>query len=129
MFMNGGELVKSSYEPVVLVTYEAEGTVPAGVTYHLVRTASGQEGLFEQGADGSGTVFTNQWRDGGEDHFFGWVGSSHGYEFVIPVDRSKPGRKYVYPAGYFSVNDSDGIQRPECPVELDPVATLTPGGQ
>lgn len=127
MFLHGGDFVKRGEQPEVLVDYIANGEgVPAGATYQLVRTASGAEGIFERSADGSGTVITNRWRAEDGDHFFCWVGSSHGYEYVVPLDRAEPVRKYVYPAGYYSVDVQDGVQRPECPVELDPVATLTP---
>ena len=41
-FMHGGELVGSGYQPNISTNYKAEGLVPAGVTYHLVSTPTGE---------------------------------------------------------------------------------------
>jgi hypothetical protein len=127
MFMHGGDLVGAGYQAQPIVTFRAEGTVPDGVTYSIVRTLDGGQGIFERSADGSGTVITNRWRDAQGDHFFGWVGSSHGYEYVFPADRSQPGVKIVYPAGYYSVStDAQGVERPVPSMPMQPVAMLYP---
>ena len=57
MFMKGGSLAPAGYQPQkVLVTYRADGAVPAGATYLLVLTEKG-EAVFERGSDGSGALF------------------------------------------------------------------------
>ena len=126
MFIGGGALVPAGYKPQsVLVTYRAEGTVPAGVRYMLVQTEKGSA-IFERSPDGSGTLFQTIWRDEQGDHFAGWVVTSHGYEFIVPLDRSKPAKKYVYPSGYYSVKEINGISRPVPATAMEPVAQLIP---
>ncbi|OGW34849.1 MAG: hypothetical protein A2010_01135 [Nitrospirae bacterium GWD2_57_9] len=125
MFIKGGDLVKAGYKPDILVSYRAEGTVPQGVDYLLVKTETGPA-VFERSPDGSGVLFLTRWQDGQDDHFAGWVANSHGYEYVIPADRSGNGRKYVYPAGFYSIKEIGGIARPVPVVQVDPVATLIP---
>ncbi len=57
MFMKGGALVETGYNPQkVLVSYKAEGTVPQGVEYLLIETENGQA-IFERSPDGSGALF------------------------------------------------------------------------
>lgn len=128
MFIHGGDLVGKDYEPRMMVNYRlAEGTIPPGASYHLLGTEDGRLAFFERSADGSGVVFSNQWEDSGETHFFGWVGSSHGYEYVVPNDHTQAARKYIHPAGFYSVaKDDHGVERPESSVELEPVAILVP---
>jgi hypothetical protein len=126
MFMKGGDLAPVGYTPKkVLVTYTAEGTVPQGVEYMLVETEKGPA-VFERSGDGSGALFLTRWQDNEGDHFAGWVATSHGYEFVIPTDRTKKGKKYVYPKGMYEVKDIGGVERPVPVVKIDPVATLIP---
>jgi hypothetical protein len=126
MFIAGGSLVPAGYKPQnILVTYRAEGTVPAGVRYLLVQTEKGP-GILERSPDGSGTLFQTTWRDDQGDHFAGWVVTSHGYEFVVPLDRSKPAKKYVYPKGFYSTKEINGISRPVPTTAMDPVAQLIP---
>lgn len=124
-FMKGGSLAPRGYRADVLIDYKAEGTVPAGVTYHLVKTKKG-EAMFERSSDGSGALFETRWRDSAGDHFAGWVATSHGYEYVVPLDRSKPAKKYVYPAGYYNLKTINGVTRPVPVTRMDPVATLFP---
>ena len=124
-FMNGGALVDEDYYPNVIVKYDAEGTVPAGVNYLLVRTEEG-EAIFERSLNGSGALFLNHWEDEDGDHFAGWVSKRHGYEFVVPKDRTQPAKKFVYPAGYYTILEINGIERPVPVIEIEPVATLIP---
>lgn len=124
-FIHGGKIVDAGYSPDVLVDYTIEGTVPPGVSYHLVLTAEG-DGMFERSADGSGTIITNKWQEGDNDHFFCWVGSSHGFEYIMPIDRTQPGHKKLYPKGFYSVRNEGGIEKPNPVAPVDPVATLTP---
>jgi hypothetical protein len=125
MFMQGGSLAPAGYRANILVNYDAKGTVPPGVTYHLVKTDKG-EAIFERSPDGSGALFETHWTDKDGDHFAGWVATSHGYEFVVPKDRKKPAKKYVYPSGYYELKERDGITRPIPTAAIDPVATLIP---
>ena len=126
MFMKGGDLAPRGYKPQkVLATYKAEGTVPQGVEYQLVETGKGQA-IFERSPDGSGALFLTRWQDDKGDHYAGWVAKSHGYEFVMARDGTGKGEKYVYPAGYYTVKQVEGISRPVPVVKVDPVATLTP---
>ena len=125
MFMNGGTLVDEDYQPVIVVKYKAEGTVPSGVDYLLVRTETG-EAIFERSLDGSGALFQTHWEDENGDHFAAWVSTKHAYEVVVPKDRTQPAKKFVYPAGYYSVVQKNGIERPVPTYEIEPVATLIP---
>jgi hypothetical protein len=126
MFMKGGSLVSEGYKPqTVLVTYRAEGIVPAGVRYQLVQTEKGHA-IFERSPDGSGTLFEIVWRDDRGEHFAGWVATSHGYEFIVPLDRSKPVVKYVYPKGSYSIKEIGGVSRPVPDTTVEPVARLIP---
>ena len=128
MFMKGGALAPKGYKiQKELVAYRAEGTVPAGVQYLLIETDKSQAIFERSDKDGSGALFLTRWTDDQGDHFAGWVAKSHGYEFVIPADRTKEGKKYVYPVGTYKIRTIDGIQRP-VPNDLktEPVARLIP---
>jgi hypothetical protein len=126
MFVGGGSLAPAGYKPQsILVTYRAEGTVPAGVRYQLVQTEKGTA-ILERSPDGSGMLFQTVWRDDRGEHFAGWVSTSHGYEFLVPLDRTQPATKYVYPAGSYSVKEIDGISRPVPHKTTEPVARLLP---
>ena len=126
MFMKGGTLAPAGYTPVkILVSYRAEGTVPPDAKYLLVQTDKG-EAIFEKSSDGSGTLFETFWKDAKGHHFAGWVATSHGYEFVVPEDRTKPAKKFVYPKGFYSIETVDAIARPVPIPGIDPVATLIP---
>lgn len=125
-FMKGGTLVKEGYQPKrVIVAYKAVGTVPPNVEYQLVETEKGTA-MFERSNDGSGTLFETHWKDGQGDHFAGWVATSHGFEFVVPADRKKEAKRYVYPKGYYTLTTINGIERPVPSVALEPVAKLKP---
>ena len=124
--LKGGRVVFAGYKPPkVLVSYQTEGTVPSTAKYLLVEGERG-EAILERDPDGSGTLFENRWSDAEGDHFSGWIASSHGYEFVVPADRTKPARKYVYPGGSYRIRSTNGIDRPVPEVKPDPVATLIP---
>jgi len=126
MFMKGGALAPAGYQPQkVVVAYTADGAVPANVNYQLVLTEKG-EAMFERSPDGSGALFETRWTDEKGDHFAGWVATSHAYEFVVPKDRAKPAKRYVYPKGSYTVQSVGGQERPTPTMAMDPVATLTP---
>ena len=122
--LKGGRVVFAGYKPPkVLVSYRAEGSVPSATKYLLVE-GERSEAILERDTDGSGTLFENHWSDTEGDHFAGWIASSHGYEFVVPADRTKPARKYVYPGGTYRIRSINGVDRPVPEVKPDPVATL-----
>ena len=125
-FMKGGSLVRAGYQAKkVIVSYRAEGIVPQGVKYLLIETGTGQA-IFEKSADGSGALFETRWRDDKGDHFAGWVATSHGYEFIVPVDRAKEAKRFVYPAKTYTVKEISGIWRPVPLSPVEPVARLIP---
>jgi hypothetical protein len=125
-FMKGGSLVKAGYQTKkVIVSYRAEGIVPQGVKYLLIETETGQA-IFEKSPDGSGALFQTRWRDDKGDHFAGWVATSHGYEFIVPVDRTKEAKRFVYPAKTYTIKEIDGIARPVPLSPIEPVARLIP---
>jgi len=125
-FMKGGSLVKAGYQTKkVIVSYRAEGVVPQGVKYLLIETETGQA-IFEKSPDGSGALFQTRWRDDKGDHFAGWVATSHGYEFIVPVDRAKEAKKFVYPAKTYTIKEIGGILRPVPLNPTEPVARLIP---
>jgi hypothetical protein len=128
MFMKGGALAPKNYKPVKeIVAYRAEGTVPAGVQYFLVETDKGPAIFERSDADGSGALFLTRWKDDQGIHFAGWVAKSHGYEFIIPTDKNKEGKKYVYPVGTYRIKKIDGIERPvPNDPSIEPVARLIP---
>ena len=124
--MKGGSLVKAGYQAKkVIVSYRAEGIVPQGVKYLLIETETGQA-IFEKSPDGSGALFQTRWRDDKGDHFAGWVATSHGYEFIVPVDRTKEAKRFVYPAKTYTIKEIDGIARPVPLSPIEPVARLIP---
>jgi hypothetical protein len=126
MFIKGGSLVPAGYKPeTVLVKYRAEGVVPAGAEYLLIQTERGPA-ILERGQDGSGTLFETHWKDSAGDHYAGWVATSHAYEYVISGNNRGPGKKYVYPKGYYSIQSIEGVSRPVPVVKIDAVATLIP---
>lgn len=133
MAIHGGSIVSQNdnYIKEFVVTYRAEGAIPPGQTYHLVRSENGLA-VFEQGVDGSGVLFENQWTDSDNDHFSAWVylpgggPNQHGYEFVVPKDRSKNAIRYVYPGGTYVVKEIDGVKRPVPASPVEPVTKLIP---
>ena len=142
VFFQGGTLVPKGYDvQKVIVAYRAEGTVPARVNYFLVKTAEGLA-ILERSEDGSGPLFQTHWQDHQGDHFAAWVGPSfvpkswhgskaagqgHAYEFIVPFDRSKEAKKFVYPKGTYRIHEIDGIFRPiPKDPKTKPVATLIP---
>ena len=124
-FARGGRLVSEQYNPVILVNYDIEGPIPPNTSYHLVKTEKG-EAIFERSADGSGALIETHWKKDGADHYAMWVRRSHAYEYVMPEDRTKPGKKYLYPAGFYQLETIDGVERAVPVTPVDPVATLIP---
>ena len=108
----------------VIESYTAD---PYDHTYYfLVKTVNGHE-ISEIRINGSEILFQNHWIDDQGDHFAGWEAFSNGYEFVIPTDRRKEGKKYVYPKKTYQIKLIDGVRRPipNDPM-TEPVARLIP---
>jgi hypothetical protein len=80
--------------------------LPAAMSYYL---ADGEEGLvlYEFDAEEQGAEIFNHWTDAAGDHFFTYVASSHAYEFVIPKDRTKPGRRKVFPKETYETSEDE----------------------
>lgn len=132
MVFHGGTFISNSSQAgEVLVEYKAEGIVPAGVTYALVQTEKGPA-ILERSDNGSGALVQNHWVDSAGDHFAAWVyayGATegcHGFEFVVPTDRSRNALRYVYPQGSYVVQKVDGVDRPIPLSPAKPVTTLIP---
>ena len=141
-FSQGGKVVPKGYNiQKVIVAYRAEGEVPARVQYFLIETDEGLA-IFERSEDGSGSLLQTRWQDDQGDHFAVWVSppfipirlqsSKHyrggpAYEFVVPFDRSKEAKRFVYQKGKFTIQIINGIARPvPKDPEIKPVATLIP---
>lgn len=94
--------------------------------YYLVKTAKGLA-ICEIRLGGSEVFFQNHWIDDQGDHFAGWTAFSNGYEFVIPTDIVKEGKKYVYPKKTYQIKMIDGVRRPvPNDPKTEPVARLIP---
>jgi hypothetical protein len=143
-FSQGGKVVTKDYNiQKVIVAYRAEGEVPARVQYFLVETDEGLA-IFERSEDGSGTLIQAHWQDDQGDHFASWVIPLPGfsflferprlsgccgpaYEFIVPLDRSKKAKKFVYPKQTYSIKKINWISRPvPKDPKTEPVATLIP---
>jgi hypothetical protein len=126
MFIGGGSLVTNGYRPLkIIAQYRVEGAVPPNVEYLLIETEKGKA-IFEKSPDGSGTLFQTYWNDKDGDHYSAWVKSRHGYEYIMPTGKTGPVKKYLYPAGFYSVQTIGGVARPVPSTQIDPVATLYP---
>lgn len=114
MYMGGGSLVDPGYKPQqILVTYRNEGTVPPNTEYLLVRTERG-EAIYERNTiKDDGALFETRWSDAEGDHFAGWVAMvGLAFEVVVPKDRRKPAKRFVYTTGNWESIKVDGIERP-----------------
>jgi hypothetical protein len=93
-----------------MVSDNSQTAGPANQTYYL-----GREGhalvLFELDQGHSGAKITNHWSDEQGDHFFTYVRTSHGWEYIIPRDRSQPGVRLVYPKGTYATGTVNGTTR------------------
>ena len=83
-------------------------TIDGGIDYYLADTSSGPA-LYEfMSGGGSGSKMANHFEADDGTHFVLYVRTSHGYEFVIPKNRSEPGERLVYLAGSFKAyRDAD----------------------
>jgi hypothetical protein len=107
--MMGGTLVHPEYKPPkILVSYRADGELSPDIKYYLVETEKG-EAIFEEVKNGTSALFTTHWRDDRGDHFTSWVAGGPGYEFIVPIDRSKPAHRYLYPVNQYKADRKKGV--------------------
>ena len=81
---------------------------PADQIYYLTETNAGPV-LYELDGRGKGAAISNHWVDKDDDHFLTYVKTSHGWEYVIPKDHSKPADRLVYVHGTFHVSKVDDV--------------------
>ncbi|MCP4370523.1 MAG: hypothetical protein GY797_20780 [Deltaproteobacteria bacterium] len=81
---------------------------PKGITYYLVETESGPI-LYELDQKGSGAAITNYWKDENGMNFLTYVKTSHGWQYVIADDKTKPAVRKCYVRGTFRVMDVNGV--------------------
>lgn len=114
--VSGGKLVSKDFTPQqTLVSYRAEGIFPEGTEYALVQTEQGlamHERVFGQ----TGALAEEHWVEADGDHFVAWIKAMStlgpAYEFIVPADRAQVARRYVYPAGTYTVRTVGESKRP-----------------
>ena len=122
----GGSIVNTEYQPKkILVSYHADGDVPKNAKYYLVETEQG-EAILEKIDNGTSALIATHWRDELGDHFSSWVATGPGFEFIVPLDRTKPASRYVYPMGQYSADRKRGIGVVVPKKSFQPSTTLTP---
>jgi len=68
--------------------------------------------LYEFDPQGRGAKMTNHWVQGGTDMFFSYASViNSGFRFMIPKDRSLPGKRLVYRGGQFEAKLVDGAMQ------------------
>jgi hypothetical protein len=120
-FMQGARKAKGDLESQIIKKYAIEPCVmvadgsPAGgpeVEYWLIKDGEGIA-LFERDKEGGGSVIENHWSAKDGDHFFVYVRTSHGWEYILPEDRGQEAVRLVYPKGSYEKNEGeDGVTRP-----------------
>jgi len=132
MVFHGGQFVKNDNRiKQVLVRYKAESAVPPDTEYMLVQTDKGLA-VFEQYGKEGGCLIETHWTDHDGDHFASWIygagggNSMHGYEFIVPADRTKNALRYIYLSGTYLIQEINGIKRPVPVSRVEPVTTLIP---
>jgi hypothetical protein len=127
MYFHGGKLVSDGYKiPKTIITYKTEGTAPKDAQYLLIETEEGLA-MFERGLGGGGALFQNYWQDEKGDHFWAFIVGGVIYEFIIPIDRTKEGYRYVHPNGSITANKINGIVHIESKdPNFKPVTKLIP---
>ena len=81
---------------------------PKDTTYFLVETETGPV-LYELDNKGSGAAIANYWKDENGMNFLTYVKTSHGWQYVIPEDGSKPAVRQCYVKGTFRVQNVEGV--------------------
>jgi hypothetical protein len=126
----GGKVVNRDYSPQVLMMYAADGEVAPGVRYSLVQQGSALA-FFEQTGAGAGTVLESHWTDAAGDHFAIWataLDSGDAVEVVVPLDRTQPAYRFVYPPGLYDVSNVNGLARPIPKMLIEATTQLRPVG-
>jgi hypothetical protein len=124
----GGKVVNRDYSPQVLVTYAADGEVTPGVRYSLVQQGSALA-FFEQTGAGAGTVLESHWTDAAGDHFAIWatpLEPGEAVEVLVPLDRTQPAYRFVYPPGLYDVRNDNGVERPVPKMLIEASTQLRP---
>jgi len=104
-------IAKYAIEPCVMIADGSSAGAPE-VEYWLFDD-TGKLAIFERMGPGDGSIFENHWTDADGDHFFVWVRGSHGFEVVLPEDRSADGDRLVYAGGtYQGKNHPSGARIP-----------------
>ena len=122
--IHGGRFASNSLAGKrILVAYRSEGRADSRPEYYLVETEKGIA-LFERVPGGIGSLIKNHWREADGDHFAIWgevLGSRvPAFEFVLPVDRTKKGKAFIYPEGSYSVLKIEGRYRPATSIPNPP---------
>ena len=81
---------------------------PKDYTYYLVNTTTGPV-LYELDKNGKGAAITNYWKDENGMNFLTYVKTSHGWQYIIPEDKTKPAVRQAYVRGTFRVRNVDGV--------------------
>jgi len=110
----GGFTPSKASDYKILVSYRPAQGGP-NADYYLVQTEKGLA-VLERDPGGSSALANLHWRASDGDHFALWISflSRQGgaFEYVIPFDRTQPAKRFVYPAGSYTIIDMDGIERP-----------------
>lgn len=114
--IHGGRFASNSLEGKrIVAAYRAEERPESRREYYLLETADGPA-LLERVPRGVSSLIKNHWREGENDHFALWGefldSRVPAFEFVLPVDRTKKGKAFIYPEGTYSILKIDGRNRP-----------------
>jgi hypothetical protein len=91
------------------------------VTYFLEQSGP-QVYLYEFDASQRGARVINHWVEGQEDMFFGYVKlMNRGFKWVVPFDRTLPGKRLVYVIGQFRAIQENGVMK----VDGNPIVECT----
>jgi hypothetical protein len=102
---------KYTVEPCVLIADDTKLGAPE-VEYWLIKDGEGIA-LFERDKAGEGSIIENHWSAKDGDHFFVYVRTSHGWEYILPEDRGQDAVRLVYLKGSYEKNEGeDGVTRP-----------------
>jgi hypothetical protein len=115
--IHGGRVAFSSLDgKKIVAAYRAEGRGSSHPDYYLIQTDRGLV-LFERVPGGLGSLIKHHWREADEDHFAIWGELLDtrvpAFEFVIPADRTRKGKAFIYPEGTYSLLKINGRYRPE----------------
>lgn len=81
---------------------------PKDMTYYLAETETGPV-LYELDNEGKGAAITNYWKDENGMNFLTYVKTNHGWQYVIPENKTKPAVRQCYVRGTFRVKNVEGV--------------------